>query len=200
MKPITISRDSRTLVVGKTGSGKTTLARVFLQSIDRLIVIDSKFTIDPGEWQADKIETLPQELPDQFRYIVRSDDPQSLGEKLIRFSDYVIYIDELYAIFTSAGSASPGWRGLWTRGREYRIAVWAGVQRPVKIPLETISEADHYFCFRLSWPEDRRRMSEVMGVTIPQLPPRSFIYGHPATEQYMRVGSIEIAGAESLQI
>lgn len=187
-----ISDDERVTIVGKTGSGKTVLAREFLRAIDRLIVIDSKFNIDPVAWGAEVLHDIPKTLPDQFRYIIRLDDPTLAGDLLLRFEDFYLYIDELFAVFPNANAASSGWRGLWTRGRERHIAVWAGVQRPSAIPLVTLSEADHHFVFRLAMAEDRDRMSRIVGVELPKLQGHSFVYANPARDVYWQVDHLEL--------
>lgn len=196
MNNIEISNDQRVLIVGKTGTGKTTLAAEFLRSIDRLIVIDSKFNMPAEVWSAEILYSIPRDLPETFRYIIRLDDPTLAGELLLRFEDFYLYVDELFAVFPSAGSASPGWRGLWTRGRERHIAVWAGVQRPAAVPLVTMSEADHFFVFRLAMEEDTDRVGKIVGVKIPRMKGHEFLYAYPARDVFIRYGRLDLTPAE----
>lgn len=186
---ITIKENERVLIVGKTGSGKTYLSRLLLSHVQRLIVVDSKFRLD--DWSSTIVEKLPVQLPARFRYVLRSDDLDQVGDQLASFEDYYLYIDELYAVFPSPAKMLPAWRSLWTRGREAGIGIWAGVQRPVSIPLVTLSEAEHYFVFRLNLREDRDRMSAVCGVTIPLLPRYAFRYAAPSEDVYWQVERVE---------
>lgn len=189
---ISINTSQRTVLAGKTGSGKTTLAHAFLKNIDRLIVVDTKYTLKGVDWSADVIYQMPERLGHEFRLIVRTDDLPSLGESLIRLRDVYVYIDELYGVFSNANKIDPAWRALWTRGREFEIGVWGGVQRPANIPLVILTESDHFFIFRLTLKEDRERLAEIVGVKVPLLPRYAFYYANPADEIYLSVKRLAV--------
>lgn len=189
---ISINPSERVYLAGMTGSGKTTLARSFLANVNRLVVIDTKFNLDPDEWQAQIVRDVPRLPADgDGRYIVRSEDPEALGAGLLRLRDYYLYVDEIFSVFPSALKASREWRSIWTAGREFNIGVWAGSQRPTMIPNVIKTEANHYFIFRLQLPEDRQTMRGIVGIDIPRLRGHEFIYANPATETYLQVKQLK---------
>lgn len=92
--------------------------------------------------------------------------------------------DETYAV-VQAGQVD-GFNAGLTRGRSIGWGMWNLVQRPVSIPLFTISESDHRFMFRLNWPNDRKRMAEACAVPdLQENPPGShgFWYHRDGEEQ-----------------
>lgn len=182
-----IKTNERLLLVGKTGSGKTYLARLLTLAIDRLIVVDPKGTLAGPGWNLEPwSDTAYRELARGNAYRARfpapiSDKPEDEYEKLFalayRLGDLTVYIDEMYAVVSSNGRMGKWLRGLYTRGRELGIGVWGATQRPTWIPRETISESDWFFMFALQLQDDRDRMSEVMGPLVREPIPRRDRYG-----------------------
>jgi energy-coupling factor transporter ATP-binding protein EcfA2 len=170
MADIRIRSNDRVLIAGKTGSGKTYLARFLTRKLPRLIVIDSKaslgeWNLDP--WNGDARRRLKNNEPVRARVLddlQREPEEQyaELATLLLQSGNVTLYIDELYAVVPPSSRIPPPINALWTRGREPGIGVWASTQRPVWIPLVALSEAEHLFCFRLSLLDDRRRMAEFM--------------------------------------
>ena len=198
-----IRSDQRVFFVGKTGSGKTYSARALLSSADivRLVVVDAKGTFDPGQWRAElcPIAKLSDRMrDDEYRLIIRPtpDEFGEVGRVLAAERDYIVYIDEMYYLFQSGAQSKmlADWQALWTRGRELKIGVWCGVQRPSRIPLFAMSEADHYFVFRLSMREDRQRIAEIIGLeNLPGVKTRyGFLYAEPGREIYRLYGEVKL--------
>ena len=75
-----------------------------------------------------------------------------------------VYIDECSALL---GDSSPNFylKGCLTRGRELGVSVLATTQRPVSIPLITMSEASRFYIFRLNIEEDRKRITKITGLS-----------------------------------
>lgn len=173
----------RVLICGKTGSGKTYLARHLLGNAPRLICLDPKGRLD--DWRltdADRstaegraaLRDLAAGKPSRLRYrLPMDDDTGAAWEDAIgagfEAGDCVIYIDELYGVVEPGSRAPAILSAAYTRGREYGVGVWSATQRPVWVPLFAISEADHYFCFRLTLAEDRKRMAAFMGPQVEEV-------------------------------
>lgn len=173
MLNIEIKTNERVIIVGKTGSGKTTLARYITTATRRLLVIDSKGSL--GKWD---LEPFDDEALEKLRSggAVRArvlrppeDDGSFYGhvfKAAYEAGNVVIYIDEMFAIVPPGSRAPEYMQACYTRGREFGIGVWSSTQRPASIPLIAISEAEHFFMFRLTLFEDRKRMSEFMSPAV----------------------------------
>lgn len=171
-REIRIRSDERVFLCGKTGSGKTYAARHVCAALRRLVVLDPKARIDSEEWSLrpwDREARMLLRNGEPIRTLVRGPIGPGAEEEwdrayreVLNAGNATIYIDEVYGVIES-GRPSPYLTALWTRGRELGIGAYAASQRPSWVPLVLMSEAEHYFAFRLSLMDDRRRMSEFMG-------------------------------------
>lgn len=171
---------SRLFVTGQTGSGKT---RGMLYQANRqelpVIVIDTKiepaFLDLPGAIAYDglDIQALYQhydEHPDCPPIILRPRaqeyDPEILdgfvNDLYVTCTGACIVIDELYPLHRN-GQAGPGLVALLTRGRSRELTTIMGAQRPRRISLFCLSEADYTMCYQLRLIEDRARIAEATG-------------------------------------
>lgn len=162
---IHIKGDERVLFAGKTGSGKTFAANTFLEQLPRICVYDPHARLDY------EFTTLEQanKLWNDEEFCVSFTEADDFSEFVLTHFDeggFVCYIDEIYAICPPRSAVPPVITKLWTQGRANNIGAWCAFQRPTFVPLFVISEAEHFFCFRLSLEDDRKRMAQVMGPTV----------------------------------
>jgi ABC-type dipeptide/oligopeptide/nickel transport system ATPase component len=165
-----VRNDERAVIVGRTGSGKTTLARQILSRCYNVIAYDVKGEI---EIEDAIIITNPERLSHirlSGRSVVYRPSPEFWGMDYVEgFFKWVymkrnctLYVDEMYAVME--GNRSANWfRAILTRGRSLKIRTIACTQRPFSIPLSLLSESDKRYMFELSLQDDRKRMSELMG-------------------------------------
>lgn len=179
LNPLQVQPGTRTLIAGKTGSGKSVFAAWLTQAQPlRGVVLDTK--IDAAFERLPRVKIVeglgafdPADLG-EYSFIVVRPLPLELDADELDFFLLMLYgnvhnlcitIDELYSV-TGSGRAGEGLKALYTRGRSRSLSLIAGVQRPVWIPLFCISEADYVAEFLLQWPADRTRLAEV---TVPEL-------------------------------
>lgn len=202
MPPISLRSNERVLLCGKTGSGKTYLARYITRPLKRLVVLDGKGTL--SNWGLDEYNGQTA------RDLRRGDDVRlralpPIGTNILEYWDEVIlscfqagnvtiYIDELYAVCPPNKNASDALWSAYTRGRELGVGVWSATQRPVWVPLFALSEAEHFFLFRLQLMDDKNRMASFMGSKVLSIirDPHGFYYSRPDFDEPIYTERLEV--------
>lgn len=171
-----IRRNDRVFFVGSTGSGKTSLAKSLLWNLPYVVILDPKrqFSL-PAAWPMDVLLTSSLDeavaVTDDKTIIYRpsyeenQDRCNAFFQWIFNRQNTTVFIDEVMPIVPSNRL------GYWyarciQEGRERGLAVWSATQRPAAIPLAIMTEAEHYFVFRLANPDDRKRMADYGGIEL----------------------------------
>ncbi len=169
---------TRTTVAGRTGSGKTSLARYLMEkrSHQQWVIFNPKHTagykdmanaVVMQKWDANKFEKLRQ----KHRFIILNFSKEELSHEYMdavvsyiheSYEDIGFCFDELYYMHKNM-EPGEGMVGLYTRGRERKQSVLGLVQRPKRISLFCFSEADYIVGMALNLEMDRKRMVEATG-------------------------------------
>lgn len=159
---INIRGDDRTLIVGKTGSGKTYASKLLLSKYPRVLYLDGLHRLD---LEVSTLEQAQEQMSeDVFQVCVDDNDIfTELVDSHFDTGGFVIYIDEVYSICPPQKATPEIINRIWTRGRGNNIGAWAATQRPSWLPLFLLSESEHYLIFKLQLEEDRKRMSKIVG-------------------------------------
>lgn len=170
-----LPKNDRGVLIGATGSGKTFLGRYLVEDAEKpySVVYDAKISESIGQWPH-KIITDFDELveSDERRIIYRPNYIEAVNPvEQDAFFEWVylrkntrLFVDEAYAV-TGGTNPSFHFQACLARGRERGISTLVATQRPHRIPLVTLSEAEHYWIFRLTLLNDRRRVEEITGIT-----------------------------------
>lgn len=164
-KKITISLGEHVFIAGATGTGKTVLAMLLLYPIKRLIVIDSKDSLvdwDLEEATNDTLKRVSDGIsPVRVRVVLDSEAYEYIRQAY-EAGNITIFVDEINALTPTANQArlDQSLINVLQRGRSRNISVWSGSQRPTNIPKIFMSEARHFFIFRLNLEGDRKTVSE----------------------------------------
>jgi adenylate kinase family enzyme len=165
--------------MGKTGSGKTTLAQIILARRQYVVVYDAKGLLRwPNYARFERLDQCVKAAMDQkiAKIIYAPTHDELLNFNIInQFFQWIYirrnttcYVDEVYSV-TKRGEIPSFYHALLTRGREYNISTISSTQRPKQIPQVVLSESEHYYVFQLMLPQDRQRVREIIPVTDRQL-------------------------------
>lgn len=158
-EPIVVRPEERADFFGRTGSGKTTIARALLRTAQtaghRTIVFDAKHTyVDGGIKVVESVNPklrhqivrVPPDVDELARWNDAFYDAWDMG-------DAILYVDEV-TLVTPPRTITPGYGRCIRTGRERGLGTWSGSQRPKDIPSVVFTEAEHIFGFRLQWSAD----------------------------------------------
>lgn len=163
-------------ICGTNGSGKSKLAEFLVNDPDKpwSVVYDPKHSRTIGEWRNQEYIYDWQQLQESKaqRIVYRPSLEEAEDSTMqLEFFKWIfwrqhcrVYLDECSALL---GNSNPNYylKGCLTRGRELGISTLCTTQRPVSIPLITMSEAMRFYVFRLNLEEDRKRMEKVTGIS-----------------------------------
>lgn len=193
MEPFDLPLGKRYTIVGRTGTGKSTLARRIASATDyHWVVFNPKGTKAFAELDDAKVlndrEIRDRDIRRSFhdhKYTIlnfgnrwRQGDMDTLLLWFIEtYENFGILADELYTLNINS-RAGPGLLGLVTRGRELGQSLIACSQRPARCDPFVFSECDYVAEFQLTRKRDRETMFEATGCdhTLQKWPGHDFLY------------------------
>ena len=188
--PFEMERDQRGIVIGRTGSGKTTLATQLISQFRPLLIIDPK-----GDFSAFEDERIYRESrPEGVRHsIVRRrnivqysphpentelEDYNQVFREAFWSRRYFVYIDEASCVADSPMRYPKYLRYISQQGRSMGVGLLAVCQDPVNVPSFLFSQADHYYTFRIVMQSHLEKVESWIGreALIPPAHPHAFWY------------------------
>lgn len=177
-----IDRGQRAVLVGRTGSGKTTLARWHLRRAPGTwLILNTKgergfaqlpqsVSLEVGSIGDPMLQLMEQHFATS-KYLILNptpdvNNPASLDALIANiqrtYEAIGLYVDELYQTQVN-GQAGPGVIGWTTRGRSLQQSFIGSTQRPAWVSRFIFSEADYYGIMALNLKDDRKRVYEFIG-------------------------------------
>lgn len=208
-------------IPGRTGSGKTYLARKYLANYKNVVALDTKGLLSwpeiPGTvWTGPEKENLKNNGKNENLTIVTKlseidtvETPKIIyrppweelkDEYYNEFFKWIylrrntiVWVDEVMSICPSPYKIPEYYKAILTRGRQRNTAVWSLTQRPSGIPQITMSESTHFFCFDLNLPQDREKLVEVTGARELLQKPGKYLfwYYHVAHDEAYKAKLVE---------
>lgn len=203
-----IEPGERAIVAGRTGSGKSSLARwLLVRSPGHWVIINPKHTkaFDslPDSNIVNKLDAKEiEESLTNYRFtIINPPGPQATPEHLDALIGWLhdgyknigLVIDELYAVHSN-GRAGQGLVGWLTRGRELKQSFLGLAQRPSWLSKFLFSEAEYVCSMSLSMEDDRKRMYDMTGREEfrDKLPPYYWLWYDVSADELRKLGKVPL--------
>lgn len=188
-----INNTQHVFISGSTGTGKTIIAKIYNANTKyHTFVLDTKgtFLFEPFVGEDDYIlvyefKNLDKASKKSKKIVYRPILEELTQEFYNEFFKYcyfkrncTVIVDEAMQVIKNSFSIPEYYKGILTRGRELNVSVWSLTQRPSGINQLIMSEATHFFIFRLNHINDRKKIAEISGQDKFLLPPEGheFIY------------------------
>ncbi len=175
---VRLGRNDRGTLIGKTGSGKTTLARFLLEDYHKpySVTWNPKNSDAVNSWYHKQYYTLDELFEAKEQRLIYTPhyskaEDEADQEKFFYWiyeRKYTrVYVDEATSVV--GGTSPPRFlTAIVNRGRERGISSLIATQRPKRVPLNILSEAEHFYIFKLLLLDDRKRVEEICGITVEQ--------------------------------
>lgn len=179
---VPIQADQRVCLFGRTGSGKTTLAKRILSSATfRWAALDPKHDLSiPGIPVVSKFnEDLDRQIIrvpfDENEYFAWDDAIDGVWEN----GNRILYVDETTLLTPPRSLRASLGRAIRT-GRSRGVGVWCASQRPKDLPSAVFTEAEHFFVFQLTFKADREKVcsftTDAISDALPKLRNHDYVY------------------------
>lgn len=163
-----IKTSDRLLITGRTGSGKSVLARAIFEATP-----PPRLLIDPKQEETTAYAVTfsdPLRLPDApvARFLPK--DPTDLEAYDALYGvvfvsgPRMVWLDEAPAVAPSGGKIQRQILSVLRMGRKRGIGHIATAQRPVWIARELLSESEHVICFATHFPDDLKVLAGIMAI------------------------------------
>jgi hypothetical protein len=216
-----IPANEHVFIAGRTGSGKTFMAKKYLANYDNVVAIDTKGLLSWPEipdtmWRGQEKEILVNNGKNKNLTIVTKlealenvNTPKiiyrpewdELNEEFYNAffkwvymrKNTIVWVDEAMSICPSPFKIPEYYKAILTRGRQRQTAVWSLTQRPSGIPQIIMSESTHFFVFDLNLPQDREKLVEVTGARELYAKPGKYVfwYYHVENDQAFKAKLVE---------
>jgi len=171
----TVKPGEMVFVAGRTGTGKTYLAKKYLANVEqRVWVLDTKGTFiwkEVAEKEQRTIKNLSEIAAKDTKKLIYKPVPEEMNDDFYeaffaaayRLGNVIVLVDECMSVCDNPHKIPFSYKAILTRGRELGVSVWTLTQRPSGIPQVTMSESTHFFIFDLNMPQDRQKLVDITG-------------------------------------
>ena len=194
-----LEKGQRGIIIGRTGTGKTHLAKFLIPTEEPIALFDPKRELDYKDNRVKiyhSLTAIKVRQPDRFMYRPSEDDVDNLR----MYSDVLkwcyahpprfVYLDDMVGILDQR--RYPRYLQIaYQMGRQRNVQCLACTQRPAFVPGFLMSESSKFYVFHLHYPSDVKKVQEMVPGYEPDLlldnPHAFFYYDHkmPVARRYV---------------